>query len=408
MADNITSTGASSGATGMTPGNVYHKEKRPPRVQRTNKPRLESGIFTPAPRKQERDNPYRQALLISLRRFVIAAGIMVVFLLVVIKGLETMDQRYDRKFVPKLDEKVASEKDVLPAHAPSQAETAVAKSEQKTVKHAAEPDNDAMRKAAFLARRGKDLEAAGSFDEAIARYHESLDTWPYQPQVWAQLGRLHLRTGDYLKAQSALERAALDNPTAPQVLNDLGVAYLQRGNVDEAIKRFGAYVEYDPSFAPSYFNLSLCYLAKRNLSKAREAIARYLELKPEDPRALRQAAFIDASTNDLTTAMGEIEKAIALSPDWALLYLDAAATSALMGRTNETLTYLAQAESKTAPGIIHRFFQEPAFDGIRASGAGMDFEKAILARARTASSSTDTVDTAQAQSEPISSVSATP
>ena len=401
MADNPTSTGT-------PPGNVYHKEQKSPRMQRTKKPHLESGAQVQAPRKQERDNPYRQAFLTSLRRFFIAAAIMSVVLYFVVKGLQTMDARYGQQFIPPAGEVATSEEDVLPSQVSTQVESAASKTEPDTITPPAELDNDAVRKSAFLARRGKNLEAAGSFDEAIARYRESLQVWPYQPQVWAQLGRLYLRVGDYQKAQSALERAALDNPAAPQLLNDLGVAYLQRGSIDEAIKKFTAYSEYDPSFAPTHFNLSLCYLSKRDFPKSRAAIAKYLELKPDDARALRQAAFIDASTNNLPTAMAEIEKALALSPDWALLYLDAAATSALMGKTNETLAFLSQAESKTSPGVVHRFLQEPAFDVLRASEAGRSFEAEILARAKASSVPTDTVDAAQAEAEPISSVTATP
>jgi len=405
MADNITS----SGGSGTPPGNVYHKEQKSPRLQRTKKPRLESGLAVQAPRKQERDNPYRQAFLMSLRRFFIAAAIMGVFLFAVMSVLRSMDERYAMQFVPPVDEKVATVEDVLPSQSVARVTGSGTQTEEDAVAPPPELDNDAVRKAAFLARRGKTLEAAGSFDEAIARYRESLELWPYQPQIWAQLGRLYLRTGDYLKAQSALERAALDNPAAPEVLNDLGVAYLQRGSVDEALKNFTAYAAHNPAFAPTYFNLSLCYLAKRNLPKAREAIAKYLELKPDDPRALRQAAFIDASTNNLSTAIAEIEKAITLSPDWVLLYLDAAATSALMGRTNETLAYLAQAETKTAPGVVQRYLQQPAFDGLRVSDAGKSFEEDLLAKiAAAAAAATGAVDTVTVEAEPISSVTTAP
>ena len=155
-------------------------------------------------------------------------------------------------------------------------------------------DVEAIRKAVFLAKRAKALAQGGSYDEAIARYKDALEVWPLLTQVWAELGRLYLQTHDYNKAQISLEKAVENDPGSPDILNDLAVAALYLGQTDKAIKLLDTVIEISPQFASAYFNVALCHLSKGDKKGAREYFDRFLRLKPDDPRALREKAYLDA------------------------------------------------------------------------------------------------------------------
>ena len=122
--------------------------------------------------------------MVSLRKFFIAAAIMFVFLVIAIEGLKMMDQTYGLKFLPKPGDVPPSEDGILPTQTTTRVETTRPQLRGPVTAPHANFDAEAMRKAAIIARRGQDLEDAGSYSEAMARYRESLDTWSYQPQIW--------------------------------------------------------------------------------------------------------------------------------------------------------------------------------------------------------------------------------
>ena len=151
--------------------------------------------------------------------------------------------------------------------------------------------------------------------------------------------------------------------------------------------------------------LSLGYLGRGNFNLAHDNIVKYLARNPDDARALRQSAYIDAATNNFPGAMASLETALAKSPDWALLYFDAAATSAMLGRTNQALDYLAQAETKSSPTAVLRLYKERAFTGIRSSPPGRAYEKELSAKIAGANAaSTNAEEEVTAETEPIASV----
>jgi len=216
----------------------------------------------------------------------------------------------------------------------------------------------------------------------VTRYREALDIWPYLTSVWGQLGRLYLRTRDYPRAQIALEKAVENSPGEAALLNDLGVAYLYQGKIAKARDVFDAAMEVDPQFAPSLFNIALCYINQNDAGNARDHLVRYLREKPSDPRALRELAFLDALEKHYQEAMEGLESALSYAPDWPLLYFDAAAVSALMGRPDQAVNYLEKVEPLTDPATVYRLYQEPAFREIRLTELGKLFEQELAKRAR--------------------------
>jgi tetratricopeptide (TPR) repeat protein len=362
---------------GSRPRDVYHKEKKAKR----HRDQLDSGIPVARPNRTRDDNPARVTFLQSVRRFAGVTALMAVVLFIAIKGLTYMDLLYSQNLPQPPDVNRDFAREVMPAEAPSAPDVAPPVSPAVLGDDQRPTGDEAMRQAAFLSARARQLEQEGQYGEAIERYRKALDLWPYQPHIWAVMGRLHLRLGELPRAQTALERAVSDAPEDKQLLNDLGVVYYQQGNMASAIKSFSAYVEAEPTAAPAYFNLALCYLSRNDVPRARTYIDRYLALEPDDPRALRQAAYIDAATNNLSSAIAALEKAIAKDPTWPVLYLDAATVESRNTNTEKCIAYLEKATELTSPLLVQRIYANAAFNVIRSTDEARVFERNLAAKA---------------------------
>ena len=245
-----------------------------------------------------------------------------------------------------------------------------------------ELDTDAMRRAIFMQKRGEGQLAAGNLAEAIARFRDALDIWPQLTQVWAQLGRAYLETQEFSRAQIALERAVESDPGNPAILNDLGVAMLYQNRIARAIELFETVTDIDPNYASAHFNRALCHLARDEEEQAEEALDAFLRLRPHDARALKEKAYLQASRREYQEALTSLRRALSSAPDWAPLYVDLAATTALMGRVDDAIRYLDRAEGLTSPGVVYRIYQQPAFREIRLTEPGRVFELNLAERAR--------------------------
>lgn len=401
MADDTPSTRSTS--AGST-HHLYHKVKAPPRPRERSSGES-VGQTEPEFERDNRTTPAMKYMMANLRRLGYVAGGMVLLLVVSTAVLRMVWAHKDRQ-VRQPYSKPAS----VPAHVEPTATGATARAENKAADPtptSADLNTETLRRAVFLSKHGEALEKAGNYTEAVNRYREALDIWPYLTTVWGQLGRLYLRQRDFPRAQIALEKAVENNPGEADLLNDLGVSYLYQGKIQKARDVFDAAMEVDPLFAPSLFNIALCYINQNDAGHARDHLVRYLRQKPNDPRALRELAFLDALDKRYEEAMDGLENALSYAADWPLLYFDAAAVSALMGRPDQAVNYLEKVEPLTDPATVYRLYQEPAFREIRLTELGKMFEQELAKRARERVGEAGATTEIHASSEPISSSSLT-
>jgi tetratricopeptide (TPR) repeat protein len=383
-------------------GNLYHLRPPGPTLRREPVHRLDSTGQPPVEDAPE-TNPAVLARRRSIRRFAIYSLAMMALFYVSAKLIFRAWRVSDARVAARNWARITS------GPAPSAPVPRPAAGQASQTPATPSPEAEAVRKSMFLAKRARALEEAGDFQQAIARYQESIAVWPDQSGVWSQLGRLYLKVRDYPRALSTLQRAVENAPASADILNDFGVACLNSDQPDRAAKLFGDAIEADPEFAPAYFNMALCRLALKDRAGAREFLGRYIEKAPGDPRALREAAALDASAQDFAAAMGYLERALVEAPDWPLLYFDAAATAALMGQTNAAFHYLDQAEPLSSAAEVYRLFISPAFKPLRDSARGREYEKDLLARAREAlAAPRTTAATPPRPAEPLSSANAGP
>ena len=384
---------------------LYHKEKRGIRPRE----RPVDAVTTQEPEfeRDNRTNPAMKYMMANVRKTGWVVGGMIGVLILSTMLVRTMWSISDRSRnrTPPLSTTAptASQPDsaAAPTGTVSQGPAPV------TPTNSADINTEALRRAVFLSKHGEALERSGQVEEAIKRYREALDIWPYLTSVWNQLGRVYLRQRDYPRAQIALEKAVENNPGQAELLNDLGVAYLYQGKIKRARDVLEAAMEVDPGYAPSVFNLALCHIHSNEAGPARDQLVRYLHLQPNDARALRELAFLDALDKRYQDAMDGLEKALANAAEWPLLYFDAAAVCALMGRPDQAVNYLEKVEPLTDPASVYRLYQEPAFREIRLTELGRMFELELAKRARERVDEASPAAAVQATSEPISSATAT-
>jgi tetratricopeptide (TPR) repeat protein len=389
---------APSNAQPAAPRSLYHKERPAARTRSGTTPQPVPPQPDPAPRRKEA-KPGMVHLLRSLRIFGLVFAGMALLLMMSMLALRIIWAIRDRELKTTPQAGLLGSGVVRPAPpAPVSRDPATAEPARPA---APELDTERIRRAVFLARHAQALEEGGSLQEAITRYREALEVWPHLSAVWGQLGRAHLKAREFVKAQIALEKAVQGSPATAELMNDLGAALLFQGQIARAIDLFEAAVEIDPAFPPSYFNLALCHMARNDRVAARSSLQHYLRLRPNDARALRELAFLDALEGQHEAALRSLDRAIAESPDWALLYFDYAAVCALMGRMDQAIAFLQKAEPLSNPRAVYQIYREPAFREIRLTELGKEFERDLAQRARARMGEEAGVIDIQPPSEPL-------
>ncbi|MFH0954325.1 MAG: tetratricopeptide repeat protein [Verrucomicrobiota bacterium] len=363
--------GEDKGAAETEPGYLFHMQKPPPRP-------APHGVRPPARPESWLRHPPDQNIWTNVRIVTTAVIGMVIFLLLAVyasvKSWQMKEQRAVRG--------ISSSGPAAAGHARSEVGGRRGAGSTNGLLAAFSSDDEAIRQATLLARQADALAGSGQNRRAVELYEQALGVWPFLAEAKVNLGRLCLRTRNYPKAQSVLQRAYEDNPSSPELANDLGAAHFQQKNIDRALKCFEAAVQMDPDLAASHFNMALCYLAKSDRERAAAAVERFLELRPGDPMGLKEKAYLRAAGGDYAGAMEILRTALKTAPGNPLLLFDAAATAALMGEPADAIMHLKKAQALTSPAAVYLVYQQPAFREIRFSEPGKYFEKQLAEDAR--------------------------
>lgn len=142
-----------------------------------------------------------------------------------------------------------------------------------------------------LARRRKMNEAIADFEKAIA-----LD--PACEGVESNLGHAFLEVDKPTEAIPHLTNAVAASPQAADLRGDLGTALAQMGRLDEAIPQFQRAVEIEPRLVGAHLYLGTALAIE---GKNAEALAQWhavLQLEPDNVRALNEASWLLATSNE--------------------------------------------------------------------------------------------------------------
>ncbi|HXE74570.1 MAG TPA: tetratricopeptide repeat protein [Candidatus Xenobia bacterium] len=163
---------------------------------------------------------------------------------------------------------------------------------------------------------GIGLLAQADWGRAEAAFRRAAELQPSRPDLWTNIGRVHLETGDFPTAREVLEKAlqlkpdfgpanyfyarvlqsegrleeALQHlrsvaarfPRDRVVRNDLGRILFRLRRLPEAIQEFQQTLTIDPEDLDAHYNLMLCYTALEQPELANQHEVRYLRFKTEE------------------------------------------------------------------------------------------------------------------------------
>jgi predicted Zn-dependent protease len=145
-------------------------------------------------------------------------------------------------------------------------------------------------------------QARGEYENAIAKYHQTLEQYPNQPGVHYQLGRIILAkplTPELAEAARKEFEAELKiNPGSPAAEFMLGDLAWRQQESDEAIEHFSRATKLDVSLPQPYLGLAIALNAAGKFADAIESLKKYVELDPADPAGYYQLAIAYARSGN--------------------------------------------------------------------------------------------------------------
>ena len=123
---------------------------------------------------------------------------------------------------------------------------------------------------------------AGDLEAAVRALTKTVELNDQVAPGWAQLARIHVSTGQFVKAEGCLENAVATVRDNPVTFDVIGTTFRLAGNLDAAKHWHEKAVQHQGDHLPFLVNLANVYLYFGDLAAAEELLNRCLELQPED------------------------------------------------------------------------------------------------------------------------------
>ncbi len=130
--------------------------------------------------------------------------------------------------------------------------------------------------------------------------------------------------GDWETARNAYREMIDFDPKNALVWANLGAVEQKAGDVKRAAECFEKSVEYNPELAQSWVALGLLRIEAGDTYHAMSALSRAIHEDPEDPRGHNYLAIAVKNLGWADAAEAELQKAIALKPDYGVAHFNLA------------------------------------------------------------------------------------
>lgn len=135
------------------------------------------------------------------------------------------------------------------------------------------------------------LESKNDLDQAIEHYQKSLAINPNDPETWVNLGSALNKQRQFEKAIVSYQKAIDLNPGNADAYNNIGTIHSILRNQDEAEKCFLQAIQLNPEFSKPHKNLSYIYANRGLLDKTMEELDKALAIEPDYPHAQSNRLF---------------------------------------------------------------------------------------------------------------------
>jgi tetratricopeptide (TPR) repeat protein len=202
----------------------------------------------------------------------------------------------------------------------------------------ADPDRIELR---IMIAACRDLQ--GDAEGAMALLEDATRRWPYDPEPWFHLGRIHHAAGRRSEAKEALARATTLDPNHAQVRVESGRLQLEEDDVDGAEQAFRAALRADPDCVPALSMLAGIVLDRGQLDEAGKLASRAVRRKPEDVNAQLVMSRVFRHQGHLDFAERCLRNGLEVAPDSGVLLAALAALLQERGRDEAAREFLDRA-----------------------------------------------------------------
>ncbi|HEY5257799.1 MAG TPA: tetratricopeptide repeat protein [Candidatus Baltobacteraceae bacterium] len=184
----------------------------------------------------------------------------------------------------------------------------------------------------------------GDFDQYKSAMERVATTFPTDPDLQAEVGRLYAAIGQPRVAMVYYRRALVDDPQSLDALNWYGLAFMDVYDEADAIRQFEKCTGLSPQDYACVANTGAAYLALGQFATAEPLLLRARDLAPEQPEALVNLGDLADSRNDWKGAVTWYLRALSASPYSRDAYID-------LGYEYENHGFYPQAEAVLVKGM---------------------------------------------------------
>lgn len=126
---------------------------------------------------------------------------------------------------------------------------------------------------------------SGDYPGAIAEYQKLTLLQPMESRYYTNLGAIHNRIGEHMKAADFLRKAIQRNKKSAESFYNLGIAQRKLKQNAMAVSAYKEALKIDPTMVEAYQNLGNVYVEMGNLQMAVANFKKALEIKPNFEKA---------------------------------------------------------------------------------------------------------------------------
>lgn len=166
----------------------------------------------------------------------------------------------------------------------------------------------------------------GRDDDAIEAFRRAIELQPDFAEAYNNLGTVYQRVGRVEESWRMYNQAVILVPNYVKALNNLGSLYRQRGEFSTAFKWYGRALSVDPEHPLTHYNLGCALLDRGRLDEAEAAFLQVLVQEKDHFLALRQLGTLYQTRYEFHKALDMQQRAKALQPESAEVYMHLART----------------------------------------------------------------------------------
>ena len=153
----------------------------------------------------------------------------------------------------------------------------------------------------------KKYETLKPYANRVSQLEISIQKAPENPELWYQLGLVHLRYDRFELAIKSLEKSIEQNPNNREVYNTLAACYMRLNHFEKMQQACETAVRLAPNEANGHNNLGMSYSLQGKYLEAMNSFLKAIQLDAENPRFHQNLGKVYERLGDMEKAAHEFK-----------------------------------------------------------------------------------------------------